>query len=107
MQEQRSTELRKKAMLQALEQSLGVVTTAAKQAGIERTTHYNWLKEDEAYKEAVESLEAVALDFAETKLFSLINNEDTAASYRDWETDRKSTRLNSSHEFVSRMPSSA
>ena len=30
-----------------------------------------------------------------------------ACSYRDWETDRKSTRLNSSHEFVSRMPSSA
>ena len=29
------------------------------------------------------------------------------ARYRDWETDRKSTRLNSSHEFVSRMPSSA
>ena len=29
------------------------------------------------------------------------------ALYRDWETDRKSTRLNSSHEFVSRMPSSA
>ena len=29
------------------------------------------------------------------------------AEYRDWETDRKSTRLNSSHEFVSRMPSSA
>ena len=28
-------------------------------------------------------------------------------AYRDWETDRKSTRLNSSHEFVSRMPSSA
>ena len=30
-----------------------------------------------------------------------------SAEYRDWETDRKSTRLNSSHEFVSRMPSSA
>ena len=28
-------------------------------------------------------------------------------SYRDWETDRKSTRLNSSHEIPSRMPSSA
>ena len=27
--------------------------------------------------------------------------------YRDWETDRKSTRLNSSHESPSRMPSSA
>ena len=29
------------------------------------------------------------------------------AAYRDWETDRKSTRLNSSHEIPSRMPSSA
>ena len=27
--------------------------------------------------------------------------------YRDWETDRKSTRLNSSHSRASRMPSSA
>ena len=34
-------------------------------------------------------------------------NERTIRTYRDWETDRKSTRLNSSHEFVSRMPSSA
>ena len=29
------------------------------------------------------------------------------AQYRDWETDRKSTRLNSSHSGESRMPSSA
>ena len=27
--------------------------------------------------------------------------------YRDWETDRKSARLNSSHSAKSRMPSSA
>ena len=34
---------------------------------------------------------------------------DTAKNsiYRDWETDRKSTRLNSSHRSLSRMPSSA
>ena len=30
-----------------------------------------------------------------------------ATCYRDWETDRKSTRLNSSHRSLSRMPSSA
>ena len=29
------------------------------------------------------------------------------STYRDWETDRKSTRLNSSHRSLSRMPSSA
>ena len=32
---------------------------------------------------------------------------DSEREYRDWETDRKSTRLNSSHEIPSRMPSSA
>ena len=32
---------------------------------------------------------------------------DREGRYRDWETDRKSTRLNSSHITRSRMPSSA
>ena len=32
---------------------------------------------------------------------------DLIGLYRDWETDRKSTRLNSSHSRASRMPSSA
>ena len=32
---------------------------------------------------------------------------DLQDAYRDWETDRKSTRLNSSHSAKSRMPSSA
>ena len=31
----------------------------------------------------------------------------SVSPYRDWETDRKSTRLNSSHSAKSRMPSSA
>ena len=36
-----------------------------------------------------------------------LRHEYEDACYRDWETDRKSTRLNSSHEIPSRMPSSA
>ena len=34
-------------------------------------------------------------------------NDVLYGMYRDWETDRKSTRLNSSHSAKSRMPSSA
>ena len=34
-------------------------------------------------------------------------NASPIQTYRDWETDRKSTRLNSSHLKLSRMPSSA
>ena len=35
------------------------------------------------------------------------SNIVSGQTYRDWETDRKSTRLNSSHSRASRMPSSA
>ena len=38
---------------------------------------------------------------------SLTSFARLAPLYRDWETDRKSTRLNSSHSAKSRMPSSA
>ena len=34
-------------------------------------------------------------------------NAVLTTTYRDWETDRKSTRLNSSHRSLSRMPASA
>ena len=39
--------------------------------------------------------------------FALPNVMHDWRAYRDWETDRKSTRLNSSHSGESRMPSSA
>ena len=38
---------------------------------------------------------------------SLGDVEQVEQLYRDWETDRKSTRLNSSHITRARMPSSA
>jgi len=66
MKQQNST--LKKAMVEALEKTLGIVTTAAKMVGIDRTTHYLWLKEDETYKEAVEGINDMAIDFAESQL---------------------------------------
>ena len=35
------------------------------------------------------------------------HKSESVQEYRDWETDRKSTRLKSSHSAKSRMPSSA
>ena len=66
-------------MLEALEKSLGVVTTAAKAVGIDRSTHYEWLKTDEKYKEAVEAIGDVALDFAESQLHKQMQTGDTTA----------------------------
>lgn len=62
----------KKKMLLSMEKSLGVVSVASKQAGISRNTHYRWMKEDPEYKSAIEELENVTLDFAESKLHEQI-----------------------------------
>ena len=48
------------------------------------------------------------INYGQDRLLFKINNLKLSYSfYRDWETDRKSTRLNSSHITRSRMPSSA
>ena len=75
-----SSDTHKKAMLEALEKSLGVVTTACKAIDISRETHYRWLREDADYKAAVESLSDVALDFAESQLHKKIMEGDTTAT---------------------------
>jgi hypothetical protein len=71
----------KKAMIEALEKTLGVVSTACKMADISRTTHYRWLEEDTEYKEAVDAIQDVALDFAESKLFKNIEKAKEASVF--------------------------
>ena len=52
------------------------------------------------------NLKMTAFARMSTPIYPLMDNM-YLDSYRDWETDRKSTRLNSSHSAKSRMPSSA
>lgn len=70
----------KKAMIAALEKSLCVVTTACKTVGIERKTHYNWMNNDPEYKKAVEDLQDITLDFAESQLHKQIKDGNTTAT---------------------------
>lgn len=61
-------------MLKALEDSLGIVTTASKAANISRTQHYKWLQDDEEYAKDVKSAEDMALDMAESSLHKQIKD---------------------------------
>ena len=74
------TDIQKRAMIEALEKSLGIVTTACKAIGIHRSTHYEWLAKDEDYKAEVESIIEVTLDFAESQLHKQINEGNTSAT---------------------------
>ena len=73
-------DIKKRAMLEALVKTLGVVHQAARMAQITRMTHYNWLKSDSDYAAAVDDIQDIALDFAESKLHKQIENDDTTAT---------------------------
>lgn len=71
---------RKQALLEALEQSLGVVTTACKAIGIPRDFYYSAIRSDPDFKAKVEELTNVALDFAESHLHKRISEGSDAAT---------------------------
>jgi poly-gamma-glutamate capsule biosynthesis protein CapA/YwtB (metallophosphatase superfamily) len=82
MIETTKTTHKKELMIEALRKSLGIVTTACLNVGIERSTHYDWLKNDSDYKAKVEALDDVVLDFAESQLHKRINEgSDTATIF--------------------------
>jgi ACT domain-containing protein len=65
-------EKRKKALLDALERTLGIVTPACKAVGISRQLYYEYINTDPEFKKAVEEINEIALDFTETQLFAKI-----------------------------------
>ena len=75
MDKNNKTDTKKKAMIKALEKSLGIVTSACQSVGIHRSTHYDWIQADEEYRNAVEQISDIALDFAESKLHDNIKKE--------------------------------
>ena len=74
------TEQHKKAVLEALEKSLGVVTTACKIAGVGRTQFYQWLKDDPEFSRQVEDVANITLDFAESQLHKQIKDGSVPAT---------------------------
>lgn len=76
----KKSEYIKKQLIDVLEKSLGVVTTACNHVGISRTTFYQYIKDDPEFKKKVEEIEDTALDFAESQLFKQIKEGNTRAT---------------------------
>ncbi len=74
------TEQHKKAVLEALEKTLGIVTQACKIVGVGRTQYYDWLKNDMQFRKQVEDISNITLDFAESQLHKQIKDGNTSAT---------------------------
>ena len=67
--------IKKKMLIESLETSLGIVSTACNKANISRSSFYKWYKEDEDFRNKVDEIDNVKLDFVESQLFKNIQKE--------------------------------
>lgn len=80
MKNSNQTKLAKKAVLSALEKTLGIVTQACNVANVSRSEFYLWKKQDIEFAEAVDGISEIVLDFAESSLHRQIQAGNTSAT---------------------------
>lgn len=67
-----------KALIEALNQSLGNITISCKNVGVSRNTYYQWLKQPE-FAEAVNDIPEQTIDFVENALLKNIREGNVTA----------------------------
>ena len=67
-------EVHKALLLKALTNTLGIVSPACKEAGVSRERFYHYYKEDEEFKQAVDDIQNIQIDFVENQLFKKIKD---------------------------------
>ena len=65
--------------IKALPNTRGVKSEACKVVGISPPVLYKWLKEDPDFKQAVENVKELNIDYVEGQLFKLIENLNPSA----------------------------
>ena len=90
MKKSNKIEHTKKALVEALEKSLGVVTTACKIVGVARSTYYEYYNNDPEFKKACDDVENVTLDFVESQLHKQIKEGNSTSTIFYLKTKGKS-----------------
>lgn len=72
-------EEKKKTFIEAMEDSMGLITTSCDRAGISRVTLEKWRKEDPELESKINSIREKTREFVEGQLMTLIRNGNTSA----------------------------
>lgn len=73
------SDTKKKQMIEALENSLGIVSVACRKVNISRQTHYRWQAEDPEYDKETKGIIEATIDYVESKLFENIADKKEAS----------------------------
>lgn len=74
------TKHNKKALIEAMTEALGIVTTACQTVGLSRKTYYDYYKNDKEFRSEIDDIADVALDFVEGKLLSQIEENNPTST---------------------------
>jgi len=80
MSKSNKTQHNKKKLIEAMSKCLGVVTTACKLAGLNRSTYYEYYNSDPDFKAQADDIENVVLDFAESQLHKQIKEGNPSST---------------------------
>ena len=75
----KSMKKRQQEYLKILKKCAGLVSHACEKYGIDRQTHYNWLKGSEWFADEVKAIQEGMVDFAESKLYENIKKGDNTS----------------------------
>ena len=78
--EQERTTIAKQRMVDAMQSSLGIVTTACQVAEVSRSQHYEWMQTDPEYANKIKAVTEMCHDFVESSLFQQIKDGSTTAT---------------------------
>ena len=69
----------KRDLLDLLKNNLGILTPSLETLNISTKAYYSWLASDAEFKQEVDNIQNIALDFVESKLLQNIRNGDKAS----------------------------
>lgn len=87
-------------VIEAIKQSKGIVTTAAKALGCSRATVNNYVKKFVTVADALEETRETTLDFVESQLMKQIQNDNLTAIIFFLKTQGKNRGYNERTEFT-------
>jgi len=71
---------KKTAFIKHLHNKFGNISETCKEVGINRTTYYNWLKNDEEFAEQINAIDEYIVDSVEKELYKQIKDGSTVAT---------------------------
>ena len=98
------TVIKKEQCINLFFSKTGNISELCKAMGIHRSTFYEWINTDKDFKEKIEAEKESLIDFAESKLFNLMNEKNITAIIFFLKSKGKERGYWEKHSFEGAIP---